>query len=110
MPDNQKATERAVDPNEISLDEEWNRDYAGFWERHGRSKEDYLDYVGSGEADSAKPPRVYQSGDHYVLADDGSHRVAASQELGRPITVDVVGQGPRQSQENDEIQEEEMSM
>ena len=101
----QTTSERVVDPKDIALDNEWNPDYPGYWDHHGRSKEEYLDYVGSGEADGAAPPKVTQVGDHYVLNSDGSHRVAASQELNRPITVDVV---PGNAATEDE--EQEMSL
>jgi hypothetical protein len=101
--------EQVVDPNDVKLDDEWNPEYPGYWDHHGRSKEEYLEYVGSGQADEATPPKVYQSGEHYVLASDGSHRVAAAQELGRPITVEVVPDHPASSEDAEEVEEQELS-
>lgn len=102
------AKEEIVSPNEIIVDKEWNSRHPEFWNHHGRTKEEYLDYVSSGQADSAKPPEVYKWGNKYVLVDDGNHRVAASQELNRPIKVNVTGEYVEQNQAQGE--EEEISM
>ena len=105
------SEERTVDPNTIELDEEWNPDYSGYWDHHGRSKEEYLEYVASGKADGATPPRVRRSEDGgYVLQSDGSHRVAASQELGRPIRVEVVDEAADESEDSEPSDEQEVSM
>ena len=99
--------EKTVDSNDIIVDENWNAESENFWNHHGRSKEEYLDYVASGQADN-EPVEVYKCGDKYVLVDDGNHRVAAAQELDRPVNVKVTGEYKEQSQEQDE--ENEMSM
>jgi hypothetical protein len=100
--------EKTVDPQDIIPDKDWNSDSKDFWSHHGLSKEEYMDYVKSGQADSAKPVAVSKCGDKYVLDDFGNHRVAASQELNRPIKVNIVGEYKEQSQSQDK--EEEMSM
>jgi len=99
--------EKTVDSNDIIVDENWNVDNKDFWNHHGRSKEEYMDYVGSGQADNAEPIEVCKCDDKYVLVDDGNHRVAAAQELNRPVNVRVTGEYKEQSQAQDE---EEMSM
>ena len=84
--------ETTVNPHDIITEGEWNADHPNFWNHHGNTKEGYLDYVGSGKADNAEAPDVYKCGDKYVLVDDGNHRVAASQELNRPMKVNVKGE------------------
>jgi len=100
--------ERIINPNDIIVDKNWNAENKNFWNHHGYSKEEYMDYVSSGKADNSKPIPVYECGDKYVLVDDGNHRVAAAQELNRPIIVNVTGKYIEQNQEQD--YEEEMSM
>jgi hypothetical protein len=100
--------EKTVNANDIIVDENWNSENKDFWNHHGRSKEEYMDFVSSGEADNAKPIEVYECGDKYVLVDDGNHRVAAAQELDRPVKVNVTGKYVEQEQSQDD--EEEMSM
>ena len=39
-----------------------------------------------------KPPKVSMWGDKYILEDGGNHRIAASQELNRPIEVSIIGE------------------
>jgi hypothetical protein len=92
-----------VNPNDIIEDKEWNAKHPQFWNHHGRNKEEYLDFVRSGRADEARPPEVSHYGDQYVLEKDGTHRVAASKELNRPIKVKVTGKyiEKKQSQEAD---------
>jgi len=46
----------------------------------------------------------------YVLQSDGSHRVAASQELGRPIRVEVVDEAADESEDSEPSDEQEVSM
>ena len=106
------ATEETVDPNDIIVDRDWNTETPQFWNHHGRDKDDYLEYVSSGQADSREPPEVYKCEDKYVLVDDGNHRVAASQELNRPMKVKVTGEYVDQNQEqnDNEADEEEISM
>jgi hypothetical protein len=102
--------EETVNPNDIIGGKEWNSEDKNFWNHHGRTKDEYMDYVGSGKADNAEPPEVNKCGDKYVLVNDGSHRVAASKELNRPIKVNVTGKYTEQSQGAEESDEEEMSM
>jgi hypothetical protein len=106
------AREEVANPNDIIVDKEWNSEHPQFWNHHGRSKGEYLDYVNSGQADKQTPPEVYKCDDKYILVDDGNHRVAASKELNRPIKVNVVGEysEQKQSKSMDEENEEEMSM
>ncbi len=108
------AKEETVNPNYIIVDKEWNSDHPKFWSHHGRTKDEYMDYVSSGKADNAKPPEVYKCGNKYILVDDGNHRVAVSKELNRPIKVNVTGEYMEQSQDAEESMEadneEEMSM
>jgi hypothetical protein len=104
--------EKVVASNDIIVDENWNAENKDFWSHHGRSKEEYMDFVESGEADKQKPIEVYQCDDKYVLVDDGNHRVAAAQEFGTDIKVNVTGEYVEQGQEqNDttptEIKEDE---
>lgn len=99
--------EKTVDSQGIIVDKDWNADIKDFWNHHGRSKEEYMDFVESGEADNAKPIEVYKCDDKYVLVDAGNHCVAAAQELNRPVKVNVTGEYKEQSQSQDE---EEMSM
>lgn len=99
-----------VDPNDIILDEQWNGDYPGFWNHHGGSKEAYFEYVRSGKADNSPPPNVSKWGDKYVLDTDGSHRVASSKELNRPINVKVTGVYKERRSELVEYNDMEMSM
>lgn len=104
------AKEDVVNPNDIIVNKEWNSAHPQFWNHHGHNKEDYMDYVGSGQADQLPPPEVYKCGDKYELVDDGNHRVAASQELNRPIKVNVTGEYIDKQHAQAEEQEEEMSM
>jgi hypothetical protein len=53
------SAERTVNPNDIIVDENWNLENKDFWNHHGRSKQDYMDYVSSGKADNSKPIEVY---------------------------------------------------
>jgi hypothetical protein len=89
-----------VNSNDIITSENWNTDNEDFWNHHGRSKEEYLDYVDSGEIENQKPIDVYSCDDKYVLVDDGNHRVAAAQELDADIKVNVTGEYVDKSQEN----------
>jgi hypothetical protein len=100
--------EKTVDPHDIIRDKDIYTDETAFWNHHGRSKEEWIDYVRSGQADHGEPIDVYKCDDKYVLIDDGNHRVAAAQELNRPINVKVTGEYKEQSQTQDD--EEEMSM
>ncbi len=67
-----------------------------------------MDYVSSGKADNSKPIEVYEYGDKYVLIDEGNHRIAASQELERPVKVKVTGKYIEHNQSLNE--EEEIGM
>jgi hypothetical protein len=109
--EHKQATEETVNPDDIIIDREWKSD-PHFWNHHGRSKNEYLEYVSSGQAAGQEPPKVYKCGDKYILVDDGNHRVAASQELNRPIKVSVTGEYIEKSkvQEMNEDYEDEMSM
>jgi hypothetical protein len=102
--------EETVNPNHIIEDKEWNANYPKFWNHHGHTKEEYMDFVQSGRADEAAPPEVSRCGDQYVLEKDGNHRIAASKELNRPIKVNVTGKyiENKQSQDVDSSHASEM--
>jgi len=102
------SEEKTIDSKDIIVDKDWNAENKDFWNHHGRSKEEYMDYVESGQADNSEPIEVYKCDDKYVLVDDGNHRVAATQELDRPVKVKVTGEYKEQIQAQDD--EEEMSM
>ncbi|MDR1149258.1 MAG: hypothetical protein LBK66_11570 [Spirochaetaceae bacterium] len=93
--------EAVVNPHDIIEDKEWNANDPKFWNHHGRTKEEYMDFVQSGRADEAAPPEVSRCSDQYVLEKDGNHRIAASKELNRPIKVNVTGKYIENKQSQD---------
>ena len=107
-----QSKEETVNPKNIIVDKDWNSDHSQFWTHHGRSKDEYFDYMRSGQADNQRAPKVYKCDDKYVLVDDGSHRVAVAQELNRPIKVNVTGEyvTQNQAQNKDVDYEDEISM
>lgn len=93
---------KVVNSNDIIVDEDWNAETKDFWNHHGRSKEEYLDFVASGEADKQKPIDVYKYDNKYVLVSNGNHRVAAAQELDADVKVNVTGEYYEKGQEQDD--------
>lgn len=95
--------QKMVNANDIIVDENWNTENKDFWNHHGRSKEEYMNFVESGEVNKQKPIDVYKYDDKYVLVSDGNHRVAAAQELDADVKVNITGEYYDQSQEQDDL-------
>ncbi|MDR0908306.1 MAG: hypothetical protein LBM77_00940 [Spirochaetaceae bacterium] len=94
-----------ISPHDVMFEKDWNPDTPGFWEHHGRSKEQYMDVECYRKPEEAESIEVNKCGDKYELVGDGAHRVAASRELNRPINVNVTGEYVEQSQSQDEEME-----
>jgi len=97
-----RPEQKTVNANDIIVDENWNAESKDFWNHHGRSKEEYMDFIASGEAEKQKPIDVYKCDDKYVLVSDGNHRVAAAQELDADVKVNITGEYFEKGQEQDD--------
>ena len=119
-----------VDASKIDMTDARGMDDEHFWEHHGNTKEDYMRIaehipdvqkeLDSGKTldeiredpelkdtvaayyDADKMVKVEEKPDgSYEFQDDGRHRVAAAQELGYEIPVDVVNKGEVQQEGKD---------
>lgn len=119
-----------VDASKIDMTDARGMDDEHFWEHHGNTKEDYMRIaehipdvqkeLDSGKTldeiredpelrdtvaayyDADKMVKVEEKPDgSYEFQDDGRHRVAAAQELGYEIPVDVVNKGEVQQEGGD---------